>query len=105
MESSSSSQRGADLLVEGPPLAGSCTGCFSVSSRLHFNEEPSSLPCGSLGVLIARGWNFSGSSDLLHVHVCMCMEEGQGAVSSMSTTLWFVKECEGAGDWEGGAGG
>ena len=36
---------------------------------------------------------------------CMCMEEGQGAVSSVSTTLWFVEECEGAGDWEGGAGG
>ena len=79
-------------------------GCFRMFSWLHFNEEPSSLPCGSLGVLTARGWNFSGSSDLLHVHACMCMEEGQGAVSSVST-LWFVEECEGAGDWEVRAGG
>lgn len=47
----------------------------------------------------------------------MCMEEGQGViksmsevdglglglrhVSSMSTTLWFVEEGVGAGDWEG----
>ena len=73
-------------------------------------------------MLTARGWNSSGtlssSSGSVDLFL-MCMEEGQGAVrsmsevdglglglrhvSSMSITLWFVEEGEGAGNWEGGA--
>ena len=39
----------------------------------------------------------------------MCIEEGAGGVSSMSTTLWLVEEGgdweEEGGDWEEGGGG
>ena len=85
-------------------------------------RNPHHTPLGVIGSAHSQRLEFlrhivssSGSVDLF----LMCMEEGQGAVrsmsevdglglglrhvSSMSTTLWFVEEGEGAGNWEGGA--
>ena len=46
MMSSSSFQHGADLLVEGPSLAGSYSGCFNVAGRLCFDGKSSSHSLG-----------------------------------------------------------
>ena len=73
-------------------------------------------------MLTAKGWNSSGTLSpppaRLISFLCawrkdkaplrsMSEVDGLGLglrhVSSMSTTLWFVEEGEGAGNWEGGA--